>query len=70
MMKMNLKPLKQDDPESELREAFNRFADARETDDPNLAIKSLACGLEHLCFALGSQFNIKLDDSEQTNAVA
>lgn len=67
---MKLEPLKQHDPRSELREAFSRFADARDTSDPALAIQSLACGLEHLCFALGSQFNVKLDDSEQTEAVA
>ncbi len=65
---MRLEPLKQHDPRTELREAFSRFADARDSEDPNLAIQSLACGLEHLCFALGSQFNIKLDEPEKMSS--
>ena len=62
---MRLDPLKQHDPRTELREAFSRFADARESSNPQQAIQSLACGLEHLCFALGSQFSIKLDGPEE-----
>ncbi len=67
---MQLEPLKQYDPRTELREAFGQFADARDAKDLDLAVKHLACGLEHLCFALASQYSVKLDDSEQVEAVA